>query len=113
MNENDYIRLKDACREGNFQAIYDDDLLDVYMMYDLALNNYADNYNKNDDDKMVEDWLNDSSKHIQFSVHGNDKFNDNNADEIVKIDNLSELEDKYFDLDGNMYDEDGNILENN
>lgn len=111
MNEKDYVRLRDACREGNFEAIHEDDLLDINMMYDLALNIYIDNYNKSEDDEMIAEWLNDGHKPIHFSVNGNEKFDGNNADEIIKIDNLSELEDKYFDLENNVYDENGNMLD--
>lgn len=111
MNEKDYVRLMDACREGNFEAIHEDDLLDINMMYYLALNVYRDNYNKSEDDEMVSEWLNDLYKPIHFSVNGTEKFDDNNAEEIIKIDNFSELEDKYFDGENNVYDEDGNMLD--
>lgn len=101
-DQENYIRLVNASRDGNLQAIKDDDKLDVDMIYNLVLNSYKDNYDANDDDEMVADWLNDYSNDIKFSVHGNSKFDGNNADEIVKIDNILELKDKFFDLDGNI-----------
>lgn len=102
IDHDNYIRLVDACREYNFKEIHDDDLLDINMIYDLALNNYAFNFDSTDDDEMVADWLNGIYKDVQFSIYGNKNYDGNNADEIVKIDNILELKDKFFDLDGNI-----------
>lgn len=101
-DEQNYIRLVDACRNYNFKEIHDDDILDVNMIYDIALNNYAFNFDSTDDDEIVADWLNGIYKDVQFSIHGNKNYDGNNADDIVKIDNILELKDNLFDLDGNI-----------